>query len=280
MPNLYVSLETFKGTGAMNVTSTAYDGRLLALIDGVSRQVDRFTNRQFYYFVGTRHFDGPGGGTLWIGDVVSVSTLLEDTNLDGTYETGWAAADYEVYPYDADPTSRWGGPYTRLIVNTRSNGSQDEFLKAQKNYRVVGTWGYSKMTLDSGRDGSGTLGSTATSFVLDGVFAGTIDIGHTVLVDDELMFVRGTGAGGTALTVDRAQNGSTGTAHSTANVHVIVFPEPVTEAAFIQAARLWKRKDAAFGPEMGMTETGQLRVFTGLDPDVKMLLGPYRRHAA
>lgn len=54
-------------------------------------------------------------------------------------------------------------------------------------------------------------------------------------------------------------------------------PDPVKEAALLQANRFLKRRDAAFGvagsPEMG----SEVRLLERLDPDVKVALRPYRR---
>ena len=111
MPNTYLNVQTFKGTAALNVTSTAYDGRLLLLLEHVSRQVDRFCNRQFYSLTETRDFNGPGGTTLLCGDAVALSSLKEDTNQDGTFETTWATSDYHLWPYNANPTAEWGPPH-------------------------------------------------------------------------------------------------------------------------------------------------------------------------
>jgi hypothetical protein len=53
-------------------------------------------------------------------------------------------------------------------------------------------------------------------------------------------------------------------------------PDAINEACLIQAIRLFKRKDAPFGV-MGSAEMGQLVVIPRLDPDVKMLLDPFRK---
>lgn len=53
-------------------------------------------------------------------------------------------------------------------------------------------------------------------------------------------------------------------------------PKPVKEACLLQAERLAKRKDAPFGV-VGSTDMGQMQVIPKLDPDVKLLLEPYRR---
>jgi hypothetical protein len=53
-------------------------------------------------------------------------------------------------------------------------------------------------------------------------------------------------------------------------------PDVVKEACYLQANRLWKRQDAPFGV-VGSAEMGTLNVIAKLDPDVELLLAPYRR---
>jgi hypothetical protein len=55
-------------------------------------------------------------------------------------------------------------------------------------------------------------------------------------------------------------------------------PAPVKEATLIQAGRIFKRKDAPFGVTGSTTaEMGQLLVIPKIDPDVEMMLRPYRK---
>lgn len=53
-------------------------------------------------------------------------------------------------------------------------------------------------------------------------------------------------------------------------------PAPVAEACIIQTQRLFRRKDAPFGIT-GAAEFGTVTMIARLDPDVRMLLEPYRR---
>lgn len=54
-------------------------------------------------------------------------------------------------------------------------------------------------------------------------------------------------------------------------------PVAVQQATLVQASRLFKRRDAPFGvagsPELG----SELRLLAKVDPDVEVVLGPYRR---
>ena len=280
MANTYVDLATFKGTGGLNLgTGTVYDKRLLAIAENVSREVDRFCDRHFYYRIESVFLDGDGSTCLIIPDIIAVGTLLEDTNRDGTFETGWSTNDYYLAPQAHNPTARdYGRPYTQLVVNDQSVGDQDVFLRGRRVYSATGTWGYWKVSRDTGM--TGTLAdSTTTSLTLGGSASGTVEIGHTVLMENELVYVTGITTG-TLATVERGVNGSTATAHAGKAINIIQYPGPVVEAVFIQTARLWRRKDSAFAATVGMPETGQIMTWTGgLDADAKMMLSSYRRLA-
>ena len=55
-------------------------------------------------------------------------------------------------------------------------------------------------------------------------------------------------------------------------------PATIKEATLIQAGRIFKRKDAPFGVVGSQTaEMGQLMVIPRLDPDVEIMLRPYRK---
>ena len=272
MPNLYVTLDTLKGTGALNVgTGTALDLRLLGVLEGVSRQCDQYCGRNFFQLEATKTFNGRGTLELPVADLIGITSLKEDTNADGTFETTWDAADYLLWPYNADPTSDWGRPYRRLIVNESSNGTQDTFLKGQRNYQIVGTWGFQRVTKDSGLTGT-IATTTGTALTLSGSASGTIEAGMTLRIGTaELMYVRSWS--GTTATVTRGVNGSTAATATAVAVNVVVYPVLLQEAVIVQASRLWKRKDSAYASQVGLPETGQMLVWTGgLDPDVKALL--------
>jgi hypothetical protein len=280
MANSYIDLQTLKGEGGFDLaTGTAYNIRLRSLAEHVSEQIDRWCNRHFYYRVQTRTFDGDGSTSLLVPDLISVSSIKEDSNEDGTFDTTWSSTDYILYPQNVDPTSTGGfsRPYNQLQVSQKSNGTQDFFEKGQANYQIEGTWGFQKISYDSGLNGT-LANATATSLVLSGAVTGTIEPGHTCLIEDELVYV--TNTAGTAATVVRGINGSTAAAHANQDVNVITYPGPVIEAVFTQVGRIWRRKDSAFGGSVGFPETGQFGPWIGgLDPDVKTLIGPYRKPA-
>ena len=82
MTNAYVSLDNLKSSGVLNITGTDDDGRLLQLVESVSRLVDRYCNRHFYVLNATRKFDGDGKPVLLVPDLISVDAngLKTDDN--------------------------------------------------------------------------------------------------------------------------------------------------------------------------------------------------------
>ena len=218
---------------------------------------------------------------MLIPDLAVISTLLEDTNFDGTFETGWATADYHLAPFNANPTAEAvHKPYTVIYVRDTSDGTQDAFLRGQRNYRIVGTWGYGAVTKDSGRTPSASWDATATALDVNGTSG--IEMGWTILIDSEQMYVSSKGSGtGTSITVRRGVNGSTGATHAaTAAINYYVYPAPVAEAVLMQVSRLVKRAQAGFVSQLGIPETGQIEIMeppSRLDADIRVMLVPYRR---
>ena len=58
--NAYVSVDTLKSSGVLNITGSGDDSRLRGLVENISRVVDRCCNRHFYVLQATRRFDGDG----------------------------------------------------------------------------------------------------------------------------------------------------------------------------------------------------------------------------
>lgn len=278
MSHAYVTVTFLKGTGALNIDGTAFDTRLRQANEAIAQAIDRYTDRTFQSYDGTRFYSGDGGTLLFIDDLAVVGTLAEDDQMDGSFDVTWVAADFLTRPFNADPTSEWGRPITSFQVSPKSNGTQDVFLAGPRRYRLIGTFGYVTVTRDSGVDTSGTT-TTGTTVTVN---TAGVEPGMMLLIGSgttrERIYVDSTASGGTSLTVRRAQYGSTSSNHATTlDVNYFVYPSPIQEAAFMQVARLWQRRNSGFATTVGLPETGMLTVFRGLDDDVKLMLNPYRR---
>lgn len=187
--NGYCTLAELKARLA--ITDSVDDGVLEAVIEAASRAIDNWTDRVFYATTATRYFTAEDGDLLFVDDLLAVTTLKTiSQNSAGTrtYGDTWAAADYDLEPFNSTPK-------TRIRINP---GGAYAFATEAKGVEIAGSWGYA---------------STA--------------------------------------------------------------PDAINEACLLQAARLFKRKDAPFGVA-GTPETGAMTL-PRLDPDVRMLLEPYRR---
>lgn len=264
MPNAYVSVDTLKSPGVLNIGGTSDDARLRTLAESVSRVIDRYCNRHFYVLSAARRFDGDGGIRLLVPDLVSIDDggLRTDDGRDRTFATAWTEADYVLLPSNADPANAGNSgsrPYTAIEVDVDA-GTKAAFRTGREAVQIAGQWGWwrhlkrASETVNAGVDASaaGVTLSRRTG----------VEAGHTLLVGSEQMFVEG--CSGDTLAVARAVNGTTGEPHGPgAPVDLFLYPGPVVEAAIIQVARLWRRADGA--------------VCGGLDPDVRLMLGQYRK---
>ena len=262
--NSYTSLHILKSPSVLNLTDDAHDARLLMLAENVSRQIDRYCNRHFFCLKATRVFDGRGGDTLLVPDLVSIDPagLKTDDDLDGAFETTWPDSDYLLYPANAEPAAGLdvSSPYNKLVVNTTS-GLRDLFPDGRRTVQVNGQWGYWTRLWTAEGSLEEDLDTDETDVLLSAVTG--ISPGHTILVGAEQIYVRE--VVGSTLTVTRAVNGTTPSAHhSAAVVRVFAYPGPVTEATILQVSRLW-RNDS---PDSDLS---------GLHPDARSLLTSYRR---
>ena len=197
--------------------------------------------------------------------MVSITSLSEDSNDDKTFDETWAAADYWLEPYNAEPTQQWGQPYTSVKV--RQKGNKDSFTAGEQHFQLDGVWGYREYNEDSGadlNDASMTTSKTAVAVDDGAMFA----IGQTIIIGSEQMLV--TNISSNNLTVTRALNSTTAVAHAdNGDVYILRWPASVERATLIQAARIWTRA-ADFEPFF---------VDAGVDTDVRILLEPYRKLA-
>ena len=211
--------------------------------------------------------------------------MKSDDDGDNRFEVAWASGDYRLYPLNAEPTQPWGRPYSRLEVGSRASltgpaSGAGRSGAGRRGVQIAAVWGFREDLRTSAVvvDGRG-IEPSATGF---GVNSGMpFSGGDTLLVGSEQMYV--TAVGTNMLTVVRGVNGTAAARHAASSViQVYRYPAGVSEACLAQAARMWKRKDAAFasfysGPRP--TRAGPQGDWSGLDEDGRRMLSPYRRPA-
>ncbi len=268
MANTYLTLEALKGPSVLNITSAGDDVRLLGMAEGVSRLIDRYCNRHFYAARATRRFDGSGGERLLVPDLVSVDDggVRTDDGGDGTFGTTWDASDYVLLPANADPEG--GGaasrPYTSIEVARR--GTKQVWPAGRGTVQIAGEWGWQRRVRREGETASAVADAASREVMVSSESGASA--GHTLVIDEEQLYVRESGGG--ALAVDRGVNGTEASAHDSGTaVYVFEYPGPVVEAALLQAVRLWRLTSGA-GDHAGRAV---------LDEDVRAMLGSYRKPA-
>lgn len=243
------------------------DDELFQLLLAVSDWVDHYCNRHFYPRTQTLVFDGTSTAQLLVPDLISLTSLNEDSNGDLAFNDTWAGSDYWLQPYNASPSQHWGSPYT--AVRARSKGDKsDGFTAGEQNFQIIGLWGYVQFAEDSGTDlNDAAMTTTKTTVAVDD---GTqFNSGQTILIGTEQMLV--TAISGNDLTVSRGLNGTTAIAHAdNSDIRILRWPASVERATLVQAARIWTRS-ADFEPFF---------VDADVDTDVRLLLEPFRKAAA
>ena len=245
------------------------DNEMFQLLLAVSEWVDQYCNRHFYPRTQTLVFDGNGASRLLIPDLASLTALKEDTNDDKTFNDTWAAGDYWLEPYNAEPTQPWGQPHTAIRV--RDKGTKDSFTAGEQHFQVAGIWGYREYKEDSGTDlNDASMTTMKTTVAVDD---GTqFAIGQTIMIgpsgSQEQMLI--TNISTNDLTVTRAINGTNAAAHANnSDVFILRWPAAVERAALLQTARVWTRA-ADFEPFF---------VDADVDTDVRLMLDHYRKPA-
>ena len=259
--NTYITLETLKSPGTLDIRDSDHDARLLSLIEGVSRSLDGYCRRHFYVLRATRIFDGDGSATLRATDLVSIDPggLATDEDRNGVFETIWDDSEYVLHPANADPTG--GHDASRPYWSVDAMGAR-RFPYGSNAVRIAGEWGFWRRLRRVAATLSGAVDEHRAEIVV-GALA-DIQVGHTLLIGEEQVYVRGISA--RTLSVMRGVNGTEAASHDPGDgISVYEYPAPVSEAALLEAIRLWRRSASPSDPVCGPSS------------DVRALLSPYRR---
>ena len=270
MGHAYITLGALKGAGALNITGTANDDRLLALAEAASDVIDRWCNRHFYALKATLRFDGNGEATLGVPDLVSVvGGGVRTYDGYGAGATVWDAGDYELLPFDANPTSAGSAssrPYTRLLAT--GAGDRACFPLGRGNVEVSGVWGWGQRLRRATETANAVSDGAATAVTLNA--HADVSPGHTLLIGEEQVYVRARVRN--TLTVERGVNGTTAAAIAAKSaIDIYEYPPAVSEAALQLAIRMWQSARGGVDD----WQAGDV----GMDADIGLLLSAYRKPA-
>ena len=269
----YLSLTDFQSRIQASSPTTADNARHRAALEAASRQVDRYTARQFQPYTATHYYRAVSSLRLSVDDLLSITTLKTDNNNDGTFENTWDSNDYDLLPYNA-PAKRI--PYYGIEITDTGLGNQT-FPTVKRGVEIAGVWGYWLDTEDTGatiNEGAQYSASDTTLTVTNGALIEVLD---TLLIESEQVYV--TAKATHDLTVVRGVNGTTAAAHDDLTaISVYRYPEDVVEATFMQANRIQMMRAAPFGV-LGGTDVGQVDV-PRMHPAVREILEQFRPQLA
>ena len=209
----YVSLDAVKQE--LGIDNTTHDAKLKRYIERASGWMERFTGRVFIPVTDTRYFDAPDSprGALYLNDdLLEVTSISDD---QGAIDS----SEYFLYPLNGVPKTR-----IELLHSNKFWYFQDT---RQKAITITGKWGYRDDYDDTGATLNGAITSTSVTS-LTASDGSLIEVGWSLLVDDEQMFV--TNVSSDMVTVQRGNNGTTAATHSDgATIYRYVPPPEVEE---------------------------------------------------
>ncbi len=238
--NSYASLSEFKGI--LGITSTTDDTMMRKILEAASRSIETNLNRHFFSLTETKYFDG--AVTLWIPDLLSVTTLKTDEDGDGTFENTFdgtaGTGDYILYGGGLEDSLNL---YPRTHIEINPNGDYGSFASGVKRgVEIAGVWGYGDGTSATPYVATAITGTVATTTGLSLTLSadGTIEIGHTILCESEQMYV--TALGTLSATVERGVNGTTAATHNLKTLSYYRYPRDIMQACLDLSVALYQNR--------------------------------------
>lgn len=191
----YCSREQVKA--AVGITGAALDTLIDSYIEAASEDVEKLLGRNFIPITATKYYRWPrrssGVATLDLDneDLLAVTTLQSEAQ--NSSPTTIASADYFLEPVNLAP------PYRRIEIDLSSTSAFQSGDTPQRSISVLGRWGYSE---DTKAAGTAAEAMDASETGLDVSDASLIDVGDTVLIGSEAMFVSGRAALTTTTTLN------------------------------------------------------------------------------
>jgi hypothetical protein len=126
-------LKTWIGIG-----DSVDDALLADVLATASRQIETDTGRFFYQTAAeVRTYTAKKYLWVLIDDCISLSLVETDADGDRTYETVWAATDYDLLPENAAAD---GWPYN--VIEVAPAGRYTFPARLRKGLRLTGVWGW------------------------------------------------------------------------------------------------------------------------------------------
>lgn len=240
--NYYASIDDVKTQ--LCQTDDSIDSVVTAYLRAASRAIDDHCRRHFYVLTGNKIFAPKSSETtqMEIPDCLRIHALNVDTDDDFDYlDEVWAyGTDYVLSSEQAHYPSALPGRLIRVL----SGGSYA--LNAGHRYRINADWGYGNGYESLPIEYANTLGTVIneSSTSLSMSAGHLVEVGHTLYVEGEAMFVTATTTAGA--TVQRGVNGTTAATHTGHQVYIYRYPEMVRQCCIDMCVEgIFTRSDSA-----------------------------------
>jgi hypothetical protein len=139
--NGYTTLPEFKNW--IGLTDEKDDIRFERAITAASRGIDNHCKRHFWQTAAgtTRVYDTCDKWWLDIDDAVSVTFVKTDDNMDGTFETTWAASDFQLLPLNPAAAPELE-PFNQIKAVAGRTFPQPTGQSRLGLIQVTATWGW------------------------------------------------------------------------------------------------------------------------------------------
>jgi len=140
--NGYATLAQVKA--AMRINDSVDDTLIETAIESASRQIDGHCERRFYTTATTRIYTPNDSFVCEIDDLVSITSLKTSSDVDGSFDTTWAADDYQL-----EPLNGIAGGMDVSYTQIRATGDYLFPLSGgEATVQVVGTFGWATVPTD------------------------------------------------------------------------------------------------------------------------------------
>lgn len=178
----YASREATKA--AVDIKGAKTDSLIDSYIESASEAVENLLGRRFIPLTATKLYPWPqyAGNSLIVyldEDLLAVTELL--AKAQDTTPTEISSDDYFLEPVN-------NLPYQRIEIDRSSSAAFEAGDTSQRSISVAGSWGYSNDTKAAGALAEADDGTELELNVSD---SSLIDVGDTILLTDEQLFVSG-----------------------------------------------------------------------------------------
>ena len=184
----YASRESVKR--AVGIVGSTMDTLVDSYIESASSDIElMLKGRRFIPVTATKLFRWPraaraGSTILYLDDLDLLAVTTLQAKAQDTTPTTIASADYFLEPQHLGP------PYTRIEIDLSSTSAFEAGDTPQRSISVAGRWAYGEDTKAAGALAEADDGSETALDVTD---ASLIDVGDTILIGTEAMFVSARG---------------------------------------------------------------------------------------